>query len=354
MVRKTRLRKWAAVLLLLSMLISCFGGFSASAATTKEITLTTNSDINPFLRIPLYAQTFSSGGPFTVRCEMKVDSFTRTKSDGNLFVNITDGRDSSQMVVWMNTWTRKTNGWVEMTDSNGQYITFENINKVLISGVLEDFGLLQFGAYYGDAVVHYRNFRILNAAGNVVYSWDDDSSLEVGNDVRDMSTNTLYAETFGDGSAEYMLEESGTGEETTTTPTPTPTTTAAPITTPPSDGSTDQTDPTSSQVPDPDTTTTVEHDETTTGGEGETTTPSSSESTASSPTETDPVTGPTTSDPPSQSGGLGAGAIAGIVIGAIVILAGGTFGVLYALKKLPWMKKNGGEPPAPTDGPDGK
>ena len=347
MVRKTRLQKWAAVLLMLSVLISCIGGFSASAATTKEITLTTNSDINPFLRVPLYSRTFSSGGPFTVRCEMKIDSFTRTKSDGNIFVNIADGRDSSQMVVWMNTWTRKTNDWIEMTDSNGQYITFNNIDKVLISGALEDFGLIQFGVYYGDAVVHYRNFRILNAAGNVVYSWDNDPALEVGNDVRDLSTNTLYGETFGDGSAEYIIEESETGENepdpTTTTPV-TPTTTTAP----PADEP-DDTDPVPPQGQD--TTTATEPDETEPSEGDETTTPSSSGTTASSPTEADPVTGPTTSDPPSQSGGLGAGAIAGIVIGVIVVLAGGTFGVLYALKKLPWMKKDGDEP---TDGPDGK
>lgn len=347
MARKARLQKWAAVLLLLGMLISCFGGLSASAAAAKEITLTTNSDINPFLRVPLYARTFGSGGPFTVRCEMKIDSFTRTKSDGNIFVNIADGRDSSQMVVWQNTWTRKTDGWIEMTDENGRYITFDNIDKVLISGALEDFGLLQFGVYYGDAVVHFRNFRILNAAGSVVYSWDDDSSLETGNDVRDLSTNTLYGETFGDGSAEYMIEESDGGEAPATTP-PTAPPTTSPVTDP------DPTDPPSTQAPAAETTTSAEPGDTTTGGEsGPTDTSSSPESTASSPSEETPVGGLTTQGTQPSSGGLGAGAIAGIVIGAVVILAGGAFGVLFALKKLPWMKKDSGAAP-PSDGPDGE
>lgn len=81
----------------------------------------------------------------------------------------------------------------------------------MISGALEDFGLLQFGSYYVDSVIHYRNFRILNAAGSVVYSWDDDSSIEVGEDVRDLETRNLYGETFGDGSADYIISESEAG-----------------------------------------------------------------------------------------------------------------------------------------------
>ena len=206
MAKKMRIRKLAVVLLVLSMLTGMLGGFSAFAADkTKEITITTNTDDNPFLRVALYSSVFKTGGPFTVRCEMKIDSYTPNKSDANIFVNIADGRDSKQEVVWLNTWKRKTSGWVEMTDENGAYITFENINKVMISGALEDFALLQFGSYYVDSVIHYRNFRILNAAGSVVYSWDDDSSIEVGEDVRDLETRNLYGLTFGDGSADYIL-----------------------------------------------------------------------------------------------------------------------------------------------------
>ena len=212
MAKKMRIRKLAVVLLVLSMLTGMLGGFSAFAADkTKEITITTNTDDNPFLRVALYSSVFKTGGPFTVRCEMKIDSYTPNKSDANIFVNIADGRDSAQQNVWLNTWKRKTNGWIEMTDENGAYITFENINKVMISGALEDFALLQFGSYYVDSVIHYRNFRILNAAGSVVYSWDDDSSIEVGEDVRDLETRNLYGETFGDGSADYIISESEAG-----------------------------------------------------------------------------------------------------------------------------------------------
>ena len=120
MAKKMRIRKLAVVLLVLSMLTGMLGGFSAFAADkTKEITITTNTDDNPFLRVALYSSVFKTGGPFTVRCEMKIDSYTPNKSDANIFVNIADGRDSKQEVVWLNTWKRKTSGWVEMTDENG-------------------------------------------------------------------------------------------------------------------------------------------------------------------------------------------------------------------------------------------
>lgn len=65
MAKKMRIRKLAVVLLVLSMLTGMLGGFSAFAADkTKEITITTNTDINPFLRVALYSSVFKTGGPF--------------------------------------------------------------------------------------------------------------------------------------------------------------------------------------------------------------------------------------------------------------------------------------------------
>ncbi len=354
MAKKMRIRKLAVVLLVLSMLTGMLGGFSAFAADkTKEITITTNTDDNPFLRVALYSSVFKTGGPFTVRCEMKIDSYTPNKSDANIFVNIADGRDSKQEVVWLNTWKRKTSGWVEMTDENGAYITFENINKVMISGALEDFALLQFGSYYVDSVIHYRNFRILNAAGSVVYSWDDDSSIEVGEDVRDLETRNLYGLTFGDGSADYIISESeagGDGPAVTDPPTEAPTT--ANNTTPPTSGVTNTPGPGGNTTTPPESS-----DPTTVDPAATTTEPSTDPSAAapdSSPDSSDvPVGGdPASSTPGTQDkGGLGVGAIIGIIAGAIVVLAGAAFGILYATKKLPWMKQGAEEtqPEEPKD-----
>lgn len=346
---KKRISKLAVVLLILSMLTGMLGGFSAFAAEkTKEITITTNSDDNPFLRVPLYSSIFKTGGPFTVRCEMKIDSYTPNKSDANIFVNIADGRDSVQMVVWLNTWKRKTNGWVEMTDGDGQYITFNNIDKVMISGALEDFGLLQFGSYFVDTVIHYRNFRILNAAGTVVYSWDDDASLTVGDDVRDLGTRNLYGETFGDGSADYIISESEIdGEEPVVTDPPTEAPTAA-NTTSPDSSATETPDPDGNATTDPsasgDPSTADPAATTTDPAEATSPTEPNASSDSSIPAGGAPVSSPDSSD----QGGLGVGAIIAIVAGVVVVLAGAAFGILYATKKLPWMKpsaESGSEPP---------
>ena len=334
MALKKRIRKLAVLFLVLCVMLGSIGSFTAFAATTKEITLTTNSDDNPFIRVPLYSSLFKTGGPFTVRCEIKIDSYTATKSDANIFVNIVDGRDSSQMTVWLNTWKRKTNGWTEMKTDKGGYITFDNINKVQISGAFEDFGLLQFGSYFAKSVIHYRNFRILNAAGEVVYSWDEDSKIAVGNDIRDLETNTIYAETFGNGSADYIISESGSGSDPAVTD---PIVTNPPVSQNQTDPIPGKTDPT---YPEP----TAPTDPTDPSESSDTTSESSTDMTSaeeSSENTTKPADGtPVSSNPDTtKKGGLGVGAIVGIVIGGIVVAAGAVFSVLYATKKLPWQHK---------------
>ena len=211
---KLTARKLLALLMALCLSVTlCLGGLTASAAekTTKMVTITTNSDINPFIRVALHADTFKSGGPFTVHCEMNISEYQRTKSDANVFVNITDGRGEAegQLNVWLNTWHSKTDGWVDMVDYDGNPITFDNISVVLISGMFEKFALLQFGSYYAKGTISYRNFYITNAAGDVVYSWDTDpywQNIE-GNNLKNFAGNTAFALTFGDGSASYIVSD---------------------------------------------------------------------------------------------------------------------------------------------------
>ena len=203
-----RKNRWRPLRLAVGVLLLAFwivGAIPVSASESRVITITTNSDINPFIRVPLYSSTFKSGGPFTIRCEVNVVSFSKTKTDGNIFYNITDNRDETQQNVWMNAFSKKTDGWIEMVDYQGEYITFNNINKVLISGVFEDFALFQMGVYYGKATVAFRNFRILNAAGEVVYSWDTDPNLNGITNLKDAPPDGISAETFGDGSADILV-----------------------------------------------------------------------------------------------------------------------------------------------------
>ncbi|MHB8962169.1 MAG: hypothetical protein ACYC5K_03360 [Saccharofermentanales bacterium] len=223
---KVRKRKFVMIVLSLITVVGLNLAYLpvSAATTTKSITITTGSDINPFIRVAMHKRTFQSGGPFTVRGEINISKYQRKKGDANVFINIVDGRDPTQMVVWMNTWHAVTDGWAELTDSNGEYITFGNIDSVLISGAFENFGLLQFGSYYVDGVISFRNFRILNAGGNVVYSWDADPNLKDITNLKNAEGDTVFALTFGDGSAVFDVADVPLGDDPgTPTASPTPT-----------------------------------------------------------------------------------------------------------------------------------
>ncbi len=343
-------RKMAALLLTLFIVLGSFSAFAAN--TTKTITLKTNTDNNPFIRIALYSQTFASGGPFTVHCEMKISSYTRSKEDANIFVNIADGRDSKQMVVWLNTWKRKNDKWFAMKDENGNDITFNNIKKVQIDGVFQDFALLQFGAYYVKGEMSFRNFYITNAAGKTVYSWDTDSALNGIDNLKNYEGNVIFCPTFGDGSADYLVSDTTlNGGDTPVNPT-SPTKDDGPVY---EDDPTTKPATTTAPTSPKDDNTTADNNVTTTSGstgtsaeEADTTSTGSTEATVSQTTGTSDNVTDNVDNPNADKGGLNIWIPIGIV-GGLLVAGGAALLVLWRLGKLPWAPKaqdngnNGGE-----------
>ncbi|MEG1886804.1 MAG: hypothetical protein RR177_01645 [Oscillospiraceae bacterium] len=333
--RTTAAVRIVAALVCLLMIFSVFGLQANAQGKDKVITITTNSDINPFIRVGLHKRTFSSGGPFTIRCDVKVTQFQKTKSDGHIFYNIVDGRDPNQMTVWCNQVIKKTDGWVEMVDDKGKYITFNNIDKVLISGAFESFALFQMGVYYGKANVSFRNFRVLNAAGNIVYSWNTDPNFDNITNLKEIQGDTMFALTFGDGSADIIVSEGdsaatdtssdsgGDYEEGPTTPQPggdqnsKPSSAGNGTTTNPSDTGTTSTvsDNSDSAYEAPGNVSSVESNSSQTG-----------ESTDSSQ-QTD-----------TKNKGGNVWVVVLIVIGAVLVLCAVAFVVLWKMNKLPWLK----------------
>ncbi len=323
----TKIKFRMAVIVAIMFALSIFALIPVSAETAhKTVTITTNSDINPFIRVGLHNRLFSSGGPFTIRCEVNVSQFTKTAIDGNVFYNIVDGRDSSQPTVWVNHFAKKTNGWIEMKDYDDNYIKFNNIDKVMISGVFEPFGLFQMGTYKAKAVVSFRNFRILNAAGKVVYSWDTDPGFEDLTNLKDFEGDTAFALTFGDGSAIFDVSDSGGSSPTKATTTTTEDfyvtqTTTSKKTQGKKWCGMDDTD---SETTDTEPTDTAEFTD---------------------PTQTTDTTDATsavgTTQPTSSTGGKGGnGLLIGLIIGGVVIVGGGAaFLILLKMNKLPWLKK---------------
>lgn len=316
---KLRTTRITAFFMAVCLLLGAIGGFSAFAEeTAKMITITTKTDINPFIRIGLHKRTFATGGPFTVRCDMKIDSFQKTKPEGHIFVNIVDGRDPdpNNMVVWLNQYRKTTDGWIEMTKEDGSYITFNNIDKVLISGAFEEFALLQFGALYTKAVVSFRNFRVFNAAGDIVYSWNTDPYFKGLTNLKDFGGDTAFALTFGDGSATYVVSDSPLSGDIT------------PIVT------------TSADEPD------YEDPNITVPVTSETTLPDTLETTAATSVSTEAVSSTTvaastsTSTVPSEPTDTTPFPIwiPLVIVGGVLVLGGGVFLVLWKMKKLPWRK----------------
>lgn len=317
---RQRTKKIAALFLALCVMLGTMGSFSAFAAeTTKMITITTDSDINPFIRFFMHNKLFSTGGPFTVKCEMNIQEFQKIKPNGCMFVDIMDGRDKTKSVITLNTWAKKTDGWVEMKTKEGQDITFNNIGKVLIDSKLQPYGLLNFGALYAKGVVSYRNFRILNAAGELVYSWDTDADFQKMKNLKenDNPEPLVMACTFGDGSGVYVVSDSEKGSSN------------VPTTPPTSDGPVYE-DPNETAAPSTDETTQTSAISTTAATSVSTEAVSSTTVAASTSASTVPSEPTDTAPFPIW--------IPLVIVGGVLVLGGGVFLVLWKMKKLPWRK----------------
>ncbi|MDD2361628.1 MAG: hypothetical protein PHH84_01520 [Oscillospiraceae bacterium] len=197
------------------------GGLSAFAQTTKQIVITTNTDDNPFIRVFLNSSLYKTGGPFTIKAEMKIENFKKRKADANIFINIQDGREKGVAVTTLNTWAKNVD-WFEIKTKEGEYITFDNIDKVLIDSTLQPYGLLNTGAIYCNATISYRNFRIYNAANKVVYSWDTDKDFQGLTNLKNIKSPepVVFGLSFHDGSGTFTVSDvdlsGGTPTNTTT------------------------------------------------------------------------------------------------------------------------------------------
>ncbi|HIW74539.1 MAG TPA: hypothetical protein H9684_09455 [Firmicutes bacterium] len=352
----------AAAALLLSLF---FAGFPASAAEEHVVLTISNvspgTDINPLIRF--YASQDKgfkpADGPFTLRFEWKVEGMQRMNTTNKPIalvdyysLNSSDEEGAEETFAKLRI-NEDTDGWVDARGNDGNYITFKEI-VASDMGQLKNYGILNIGLLYSKGTLSIRNFRILNAAGKVVYSLDEDQDvldlLEYAEDngmancsLKDIALINpepqILTTGFGDNTAAVYvtMEEDGGAAPIATTTThglQMEDTTAAPVTT---TGAAD---------------TTTEAEETTTTTE-ETTTSAAGETTGSSSRAT---TAPTTLNAggavenPGGGGGLPVGAIVAIVIAAVLVVAAGVIWILAIAGKirlpfrLPFVKEDGTGP----------
>lgn len=201
MVRTTR--KLLALVLTLAMLMSLFA-LTATASERKVIVITPNSDINPFIRFFAKKDTFNTGGPFTVRFDIKIENYKRMSQEGNVFIDLYNMDGVTTQIVWKG----NTNGWVDAKKEDGSYITFDNVNGALIDGVIQEYYLINLGGYFASGKISIRNFRILDSAGKVRYSFDTDPDLAGISNLRDITSEEpcILPITFGDGTGTFVIE----------------------------------------------------------------------------------------------------------------------------------------------------
>ncbi len=359
------LKRFLSVLAVLAVVLSfSVMGFSAAADEPIVIAIhnTQAKDDNPLIRVFMPKSLFGEGGPFTIKLEYKLENFGRLNSQNDpimLFDVYTLQSMGSEKTQEMRQFcvTEDSNGWQELKanqpNTNNDWVTVENVTRLPMGADLPEHWILNLGLCWAKGDVYFRNFRVENAAGEVVYSWDTDPDLIdlLGSndtaDLRDIGEINpepmILNVKFGEGdAAEYTVSrgDADTGPEPTD----------APVYEDPTNGGSDSTTtPPDNNDPDPtdngntaDTTTDPSDSsgDTTTGDSSSviTTDPDDSDSSGDTPAGMTTVPNASDAGEGEDGGGLSAGWIVLIVVGGVIVVAAIVFGVLFALKKLPFQK----------------
>ncbi|MHB1452656.1 MAG: hypothetical protein ACYCYM_01705 [Saccharofermentanales bacterium] len=340
--------KKRSILLLLSAIILSATMMPVFAAQTKVIKITTNTDINPFIRFIAQKKTFNTGGPFTVHFDIKIENYKRMTKDAAIFINLHDDKSATNnwLPISQKVWKANTDGWAEdVKKDDGTYITFNNVGMgAIFDGVVQEYFHINFGAIYAQANVYFRNFRIKDSSGNVRYSFDTDPDLQGITDLKQINSEEplIFGLTFGDGTGTFtVMNDDGSGSSSTSSssgpimedPTNTPAasssskSSASLSSQPVSGGSEVSGDPSAEDSADVSGT---ESDDSKAVSEAD----SGAVSDQESSTDQSSLNGET-SEP---GDGPSSGTIAGIVIGAVVLVGAGVLGILYSKKKFPSQK----------------
>ncbi len=315
------MKKWLRILCAVCAVsvLLCMGVLSGSAAAGTMITIdNTGGDVNPFIRLFPNNQFCGSGGPFTFSFDLKIENYRRMSGEnGSVFVHLQHA-DTNNVNTSIGYWQGNT------LDESGNptwkhfEYSFSDIKVTLIDGEFRPYAHINIGLYYVKAKVSIKNFKITNAAGTVVYSFDTDPDLNGLDDLRNIADKNpepnLMACSFGEsGNASYPISADGGSDTTTTTKKPqyeddtTTTTSKSPAY---------EDDTTTTSAPDADGSTTSSNADGSTTSGSATTTSKSAATTTKSGVTTQPA-----SNDAEESGGFPVWAIVLIVVA--VLAAGG-------------------------------
>lgn len=132
----------------------------------RMITLHCVDNINPTFRISLMYDEYEDAAPYTLIGKIKIENcedISGSDSHKAFLDFLADGATDNKV-----NWTENTDGWVDLKDGDGKFIKFD---------ALEDDTDIIFGLWYASGDLSLADFKIVDNAGNIVYSMANDPSL---------------------------------------------------------------------------------------------------------------------------------------------------------------------------------
>ncbi len=344
--------KKLTILLLLSAIMISTSIIPVFASETRVLKITTNTDINPFIRFFVQKKTFNSGGPYTLHFDIKIENYKRMTKDAVIFINIHDNKSGANnwLPITQKAWKGNTDGWeTDVKKDDGTYITFDDVGMgAIFDGVPQEYFHINFGAMYANADIYFKNFKVKDAAGNVRYSFDTDPDLNgiTALNQIDSEEPLLFGLSFGDqtGTFTVMSEEDSNNSSSASSSGPImedPTNTPAPSSS--SQSSTISSSEEVSEISIVSEITSVESSDVSSSDISETesieSTVSEAESDVVSKQDSSAEQSSLNGDPGEPDDRPSSGTMIGIVIGAIVLVGAVVLGILYSKKMFPFQKK---------------
>lgn len=137
----------------------------------RSVSVVSTTDENPTMRMYLMYDYYMLDGPYYLVGKVKVDGLT-AQSGADEAKSYIEFAYSYADSVEVAAYTEDTNGWIDLKGNDGKLISFDNLSEET-TGDME----LVFGTKGAAGTFSVADLKIVDAAGNIVYSMANDATL---------------------------------------------------------------------------------------------------------------------------------------------------------------------------------
>ena len=167
---------------------------SATDGYNRTISIVSTSNENPTMRLGLMYDNFEDG-PYYLLGKVKVDGLT-AQAGGETPESYVEFQYSEGMIRKMVSFTEDTGGWMDLTDADGNLLSFDSLSKE--TGDLT----IHFGNLFAKGTFSVADLRIVTADGEIVYSMANDPYLYGKGDMRSVKPGVCMWSASDYGAAE--------------------------------------------------------------------------------------------------------------------------------------------------------